>query len=210
MSMSLKIILASHSPARKAILHQIRLPFVAIPSEVKEVLKTDPKSSVLQISAKKAETVGKQLQSVYKNYIVIGCDTLVIDPNQNILGKPKERNDALCMLRSLSGHSHRVISGCSIIHYPNQTKYQTVITTVVKFRELSEEEINFYLSMEEWKNRAGSYAIQGLGAFLIKEIQGDYYNVVGMPINWIWKTLWEYFGDFLISMYTKEKGKNLD
>ncbi|MFX0171625.1 MAG: Maf family protein [Candidatus Hodarchaeota archaeon] len=210
MSMSLEIILASRSPAREAILRQIRLPFVAIPSDVKEVLKTDPKSSVLQISAKKAEKVGRQLQSVYKNYIVIGCDTLVIDPSQNIMGKPKDRSDAQYMLRTLSGHSHRVLSGCSIIHYPNQTKYQVVITTIVKFRKLSEEEINFYLSMKEWKNRAGAYAIQGLGAFLIEEIQGDYYNIVGLPISWIWKTLWEYFGDSLISKYTKEKGINLD
>lgn len=207
MSMPPKIILASRSPAREAILRQIRLPFIAIPSGVNEDLRTDPKSTVLQISAKKAEKVGIQLQSVYKSYIVIGCDTIVLDPNQNIMGKPKDRNDAQHMLKTLSGHSHKVLSGCSIIHYPNLSKYQTVITTVVKFRKLSEKEIDFYLSMEEWKNRAGGYAIQGLGAFLIEEIQGDYYNVVGLPINWIWKTLWEYFCDSLISKYSKEKGE---
>jgi len=204
MSLLPKIILASRSPARGAILEQIGLPFIAIPSNINEDLKTDPKSLVLQNSAKKAEKVGTQLQSVYKNYIVIGCDTIILDPYQNIMGKPKDRNDAQQMLRTLSGRSHKVLSGCSIINYPNRIKYQTVESTMVKFQKISEEEINFYLQNEEWKNRAGSYAIQGLGAFLVEEIHGDYYNVVGLPISWIWRILWDNFGKILFFKHTEE------
>lgn len=205
MSLLPKIILASRSPARGAILEQIGLPFIAIPSNIIEDLKTDPKSLVLQNSAKKAEKVGTQLQSVYKNYIVIGCDTIILDPYQNIMGKPKDRNDAQQMLRTLSGRSHKVLSGCSIIKYPNRIKYQTIESTMVKFRKISEEEINFYLQNEEWKNRAGSYAIQGLGAFLVEEIHGDYYNVVGLPISWIWRILWDNFRKILLFKHTEEQ-----
>ncbi|MFX0185815.1 MAG: Maf family protein [Candidatus Hodarchaeota archaeon] len=206
MSLLPRIILASRSPDRGAILEQIGIPFITIPSDIDEEMKKDPESLVLQNSVKKAEKVGTQLQSVYKNYIVIGCDTIIIDPYQNIMGKPKDRNDAQQMLRTLSGKSHKVLSGCSIINYPDRIKYQTVESTLVKFQEISEEEINFYLQNEEWKNRAGSYAIQGLGAFLVKEIHGDYYNVVGLPINWIWKIFWDLFGKILI-FKSKEKQK---
>jgi len=99
------------------------------------------------------------------------------------------------MLQTLSGKTHTVLTGCTILIYPDKVKYQTKVSTLVKFRIISEGEIRYYLETGEWQNRAGGYAIQGLGAFLISKIQGDYFNVVGLPISWIWKILWNYYGE---------------
>ncbi len=194
-----QIILASQSPARAEIMTQIRIPFIAIPSEINETetehqLNPDPERLVMQNSIKKAQAIIYRIQNERKQYIVIGCDTIVIDPFQKVMGKPRNRYDAKSMLHTLSGHSHTVLTGCTIIISPNQVEYQTIVSTTVKFRVLTETEIEYYLNKGEWQKRAGSYAIQGLGAFLIDSIQGDYFNVVGLPISWIWQTLLNHFG----------------
>ena len=204
-----KIILASQSPARAKLLEQIQLPFIAIPSEIDENdnekgLK-EPQKYVLQISQKKAKTIAHCPEYFQKNYIVIGCDTLVVSSSQTIIGKPKNRDEAANMLKTLSGEGHTVITGCTIIINPNNVKYQTVVSTLVKFRSLSEREISYYLEEGEWQDKAGSYAIQGLGAILIREIEGDYYNIVGLPINWIWQTLWNHYGKDLLLIKRENK-----
>ncbi len=202
--MQLEVILASRSPARAAVLKQVGIIFTTLTSDIDEKKgDSDPKTYVLRLSSQKAETVGERVQSETKNHIVIGCDTIVLDPYQRILGKPKNRNEAYNMLQTLSGHSHRVLTGCSVYLYPEKSKYQTLVSTLVKFRNISNEEIIYYLSTNEWQGRAGSYAIQGLGALLIEEIQGDYYNVIGLPITWIWQTLWNHFGKNLLSITEK-------
>ncbi|MFX1282221.1 MAG: Maf family protein [Promethearchaeota archaeon] len=203
MSHFLKIVLASQSPARAEVLKQVHLPFTTIPSKIdendyEEEFSADPKKYVLHISQKKAYTVASRLQDEKKSFIIIGCDTVVIDPSCTIIGKPKDRDNAKIMLQSLSGKSHTVLTGCTILIHPNKVKYQTVVSTLVKFRDVSKEEIHYYLEKGEWQNRAGSYAIQGLGAFLISDIQGDYFNVVGLPISWIWQTLWDHYGKVLL------------
>ncbi len=195
-----EIILASQSPARAEVLKQVQLPFTVFPSEIDEndnetEFSADPEKFVLNISQKKAALVASQLQYKKKNYIVIGCDTVVIDPSHTIVGKPKDRDEAKIMLQTLSGKTHTVLTGCTILIYPDKVKYQTKVSTLVKFRIISEGEIRYYLETGEWQNRAGGYAIQGLGAFLISKIQGDYFNVVGLPISWIWKILWNYYGE---------------
>ncbi len=194
-----QIILASQSPARAEILTQIRIPFIAIPSEINETetedqLNPDPERLVMQNSIKKAQTIISRIQNEQEHYIVIGCDTLVLDPFQKVMGKPRNRNEAKIMLQTLSGHSHTVLTGCTIIISPDHIKYQTLVSTTVKFRTITETEIDYYLNRGEWQKRAGSYAIQGLGAFLIDSIQGDYFTVVGLPISWIWQTLINHFG----------------
>ncbi len=194
-----EIILASQSPARAEVLTQVQLPFTVLPSKIDESdneteFSADPEKFVLNISLKKASLVASQLQHKKKNYIVIGCDTVVIDPSHTIVGKPKDRDEAKIMLQTLSGKAHTVLTGCTILIYPNKVKYQTAVSTLVKFRIISEGEICYYLETDEWQNRAGGYAIQGLGAFLISKIQGDYFNVVGLPISWIWQILWNYYG----------------
>lgn len=197
-----KIILASQSPARAELLKQIQLPFIAIPSKIDESdnekqLK-EPQEYVLQISHEKAKTIAFQHQYTREKWVVIGCDTLVVSSSHMIIGKPKNRDEAASMLRMLSGEEHTVLTGCTIIINPDKVKYQTVVSTLVKFRRLTEREIFYYLVEGEWQNKAGSYAIQGLGAILIQEIKGDYYNVVGLPVNWIWETLWNHFGKDLL------------
>lgn len=206
-----QIILASKSPARAEILTQIGIPFLAIPSEINETeiedqLNPDPEELVIQNSIKKAQAIIYRFQNKEKQYVVIGCDTLVIDPFQKVMGKPRNRIDAKNMLCTLSGHSHTVLTGCTIIASPDQVRYQTIVSTTVKFRTLTEPEIEYYLNKGEWQKRAGSYAIQGLGAFLIDSIQGDYFTVVGLPISWIWQTFLSHFGvEQLIETLSTEK-----
>ena len=193
-----KIILASASPARESLLRQIGLDFKVIPSKIDESLvESNPKAYILQLSYQKAQTAGLEYQKQNESYIIIGCDTIVIDPYQNIIGKPKNRILARRMLQSLVGNYHTVMTGCTIIIKPDEIKYQTVISTLVKFRNLSNGEIEYYLNKGEWRNKAGGYAIQGLGSVLIEEIQGDYYNVVGLPIHWIWQTIINHYGSSL-------------
>lgn len=197
-----QIILASQSPARAELLKQIHLPFITIPSEIDEnevKSSLDPAKFVLIVSQRKADSVASRFKYEQKNFIVIGCDTVVIIPTNAVLGKPKNRDEAEIMLQTLSGRSHTVLTGCTIIIFPNEIKHQTVVSTLVNFRKLSEDEINYYLKKGEWQNRAGGYAIQGLGAFLISDIKGDYYNIVGLPVSWIWQTLWEHLGKGLLS-----------
>ncbi|UCG90302.1 MAG: septum formation protein Maf [Candidatus Heimdallarchaeota archaeon] len=197
-----EIILASQSLARAEVMEQVHLPFTAFPSRIDEndnekEFSANPKKYVLHISQKKVNSVSSRLRDENKNCTVIGCDTVVIDPSHTILGKPKDRDDAKIMLQTLSGKTHTVLTGCTMLIYPNKVKYQTVVSTLVRFRKISEEEIHHYLETGEWQNKAGGYAIQGLGAFLISDIQGDYFNVVGLPISWIWQKLWDHYGKML-------------
>ncbi|UCE15077.1 MAG: septum formation protein Maf [Candidatus Heimdallarchaeota archaeon] len=198
-----QIILASQSAARAKLLTQLQLPFISIPSEIDEKdpnirVFSEPPKFIQHISQKKVETVAFNHQLEKKKCIIIGCDTIVLTQSDVVLGKPKDENEARKMLQTLSGRIHKVLTGCTIILYPHKTIYQTVISTSVTFRVLAEDELNYYLEKGEWQNRAGGYAIQGLGALLIKEVKGDYYNVVGLPLSWIWETLWNHYNKSLL------------
>ena len=201
-----KIVLASNSPARAEIMSQINLDFITIPSNIDEdISMDDPEAFVMNLSLKKAETVFSRIEFNYDRVIVIGFDTMVIDPTNEVIGKPKDRKQAKEMLKRLSNSSHSVLTGCTILISPDKLKFQKVISTEVLFRELSEKEIDFYLSQEEWKGKAGGYAIQGMGRLLIKELRGDFYNIVGLPINWIWETLLKIFGEKLLNAVRQSK-----
>ena len=198
------LVLASNSPARAEILSQINLEFITIPSDIDEdIPMDDPKEYVTNLSFKKAETVLARIKSNYDRVIIIGFDTIVIDPKDEVIGKPTDRKHAKEMLENLSNTSHSVLTGCTIIVYPLNLIFQQVISTEVFFRELQEQEIEFYLSQEEWRGKAGGYAIQGMGRLLIKEIKGDFYNIVGLPINWIWEILLGQFGEELLNAVKK-------
>ncbi|MHA1512627.1 MAG: Maf family protein [Candidatus Hodarchaeales archaeon] len=198
------LVLASNSPARAEILEQINLEFISIPSDIDEnIPMDDPKAYVTTLSFKKAETVLARIKSNYDKLIVIGFDTIVIDPKNQVIGKPRDRKHAKKMLTTLSNTSHSVLTGCTIIDYPQNSIFQNVISTEVLFRELNEQEIEFYLLQEEWRGKAGGYAIQGMGRLLIKEIKGDFYNIVGLPISWIWETLFNQFGEELLKVVKK-------
>jgi septum formation protein len=172
-----QLILASGSPRRKEILEQVDISFEVMKSDVEEVItKTDPAEIVMELSRQKAEDVFGKLDDPA---IVLGADTVVAYDGK-ILGKPEDEEDAKAMLRLLSGKKHSVFTGVTLVNDKRtETFYEE---TVVEFYPMSEEEIEAYVLSGEPMDKAGAYGIQGKAAAFIKGIQGDYYNVVGLPI----------------------------
>ena len=173
-----KIILASASPRRKELLGNVLEYFEVIPSKCEEIVpkNCDP-FSVAEILAKQKAT---DIYNRYSDCLVIGADTCVIVDNK-ILGKPKDKDDARNMITLLSGKTHFVVTGCCIIK-GNKTETFSEITEVV-FHNLTSNEIEEYINTSEPYDKAGAYGIQGKGALLVKKINGDYFNVVGLPIS---------------------------
>ena len=177
-----KLILASQSPRRAEILASVGWPFEAIPADIDESRfeSEDALSYVLRLAQTKAETVAARVASGR----VLGADTVVV-VDQEILGQPCDDDDARRMLSLLSGKWHEVVTGVALV-----SKSQTSVahqTTRVRFAELTSEEIEWYISTGEPKGKAGAYAIQGQGALFIQEIEGDYYNVVGLPVRLVYE-----------------------
>jgi len=177
-----KLILASQSPRRAEILTSVGWPFEAIPADIDESRfeSEDALSYVLRLAQTKAETVAARVASGR----VLGADTVVV-VDQEILGQPCDDDDARRMLSLLSGKWHEVVTGVALV-----SKSQTSVahqTTRVRFAELTSEEIEWYISTGEPKGKAGAYAIQGQGALFIQEIEGDYYNVVGLPVRLVYE-----------------------
>jgi septum formation protein len=163
------LILASQSPQRRAILEQLRIPFeVVLPSY--EEHGDDP----VEHAAGKARSVA----GVARERPVLGVDTVVVCDGQ-VLGKPADTAEAEQMLETLGGKTHQVVSGLCLRTPAWEELHQE--TTVVTFRPLTARDIANYLATAEWQNRAGGYAIQGVGAGLVERIEGDYLNVVGLP-----------------------------
>lgn len=183
----MRLILASGSPRRKELLATLNIPFEVIVSEFDEKIDA---SKPLAEEIKRL-SYGKAY-SVYinnKDAVVIGADTIVTIDNK-VLGKPKDKEDAERMLKKLSGSIHTVITGVTII---SSEKCETFASSnKVYFDKLSDEEINEYINTLEPMDKAGAYAIQGLGSKFIKKIEGDYYAIVGLPINQIYKKLRTY------------------
>ncbi|MBI4620743.1 MAG: septum formation inhibitor Maf [Desulfobacterales bacterium] len=175
----MKLILASSSPRRKELLKQIGLRFAVVPSGVEEKIKDGecPVDHVLRLAEEKALDVAKDLKDSW----VIAADTIVL-VNGEILGKPAGKQDAYQMLLKLSGKEHRVITGFCILNTGNGETIKESVETTVTFKELTEEEIRGYIKTEEPFDKAGGYAIQGKGSFMIREIKGSYTNVIGLPI----------------------------
>ena len=189
-----KIILASNSPRRKEILEQVGISFEIIPSTSDEVSnKTDPIELVEDISAMKAEEVANIVEGPA---IIIGADTVVVHEGE-VLGKPKDEAQAKKMLQSLQNSSHEVFTGVTVI-----LKDITIGKEVVTYKKLSfadvskvivlpmnHSQIDSYVATMEPMDKAGAYAIQGKFAVYIKEIIGDFYNIMGLPISKIYDTL---------------------
>lgn len=174
-----QIILASGSPRRKELLEQIGLKFKVHPSnfEEKETHLT-PEKLALHNAIGKAEEIAK----LYKNAIVIGVDTVVSYKN-HLLNKPKNEQDHKRMLKILSGKTQKVISAICLIDTRTNKKLTSTETTKVKMDRLTPEFIKAYIDSGEGLDKAGGYAIQGKGSLFIKAIEGDYFNVVGLPLN---------------------------
>jgi len=164
-------VLASRSPQRRAILEQLGIPFEVVPADVEELEKGDPPAMVIENALRKARAVNGDR--------VIGVDTAVVLDGR-IYGKPAGESEAETFLRRLSGRTHEVWSGLALREGGSERTASA--RTRVRFRRLEHDDIAWYLETGEWRDRAGGYAIQGRGAALIEEIEGDYWNVVGLPV----------------------------
>jgi septum formation protein len=160
-------------------LNQAGLSFRVIPSEFDEasVPLVDPETYVKTLSRAKAEGIAAD----HPDNWVIGADTIVLIDGE-ILGKPSNRNDARRMLQRLSGQTHQVYTGYTICCREKESSISDVVCTEVVFKELTPREIEWYIHTREPFDKAGAYAIQGLGTFLVKSIHGSYTNVVGLPV----------------------------
>ena len=175
-----KFILASRSPRRQELLKLVVDEFDCIPSAFDEdTLKASnlsPEELVKRLSFEKAREVYENNEGA----VVIGGDTVVVSPKNVVFGIPKDRNEAFSMLKELSGNTHKVLTGVTVY---GEKSLSFVSETVVEFYGLSEKEINDYLDTGEYKDKAGAYGIQGYASTLVKEIRGDYFNVVGFPVS---------------------------
>ncbi len=174
----MKIVLASQSPRRKELLGRMGLEFVTQASEIDESAfdGLEARELVATLSREKAQWIAKQLDG---ETLVIGADTVVVRDGV-ALGKPKDVEDAVAMLLSLSGRDHQVCTGVTVCR--GDRVLTQVEETQVTFRELTETEVRQYVSTGEPMDKAGAYGIQGLGGLLVEGIQGDYSNVVGLPV----------------------------
>jgi septum formation protein len=161
------VILASRSPQRRAILTQLGIEFEVVVPDVEEIEDGDPRAMVVENALRKARAVDGEL--------VLGVDTTVVLDGRSF-GKPGNEEEAQRVLRLLSGRTHEVWSGIAL---GEQT---AAACTKVTFRPLSEPLLRWYLDSGEWRDRAGGYAIQGKGAALVEAIEGDFWNVVGLPV----------------------------
>lgn len=173
------IILASKSPRRRDLLAQAGLTVTVIPSTVDEkaLPPARPPDHVRILAAAKA----KEVATRYPHAWVIGADTEV-DIDGRMLGKPRNHIEARDMLRTLSGKVHTVFTGYCICCMNSQQFFAETVATNVQFKHLTEKEIDWYVSSREPYDKAGGYAVQGLGTVLVKRIEGSYTNVVGLPV----------------------------
>lgn len=175
-----KIILASSSPRRKELLELHKIDFIIDYVEIEEVLD---KNLALPLRLEKlAYQKALPISLKYPHYIVIGADTMVC-LNDKMLGKPKDRQDAFAMLKSLSNQSQTVYSAIAIIDDGKITTFSD--GTKVTFKKLTDMQINEYLDTNEWIGKAGAYAIQGIGKCLVDKIEGDIETVIGLPVRMI-------------------------
>lgn len=175
-----QIVLASSSPRRQELLACLGLPFRIQVSNVDETISDGiaPEEIVKTLSLRKANAVAKNLSFG----LVIGSDTIVVLDGQ-VLGKPRDEEDAFRMLTSLAGREHEVYSGLAIVDVATGKIALDYSSTRVKMRTMTAEEIRGYIASKEPMDKAGSYAIQGLGSTIVERIEGDYFTVVGLPLN---------------------------
>lgn len=192
-------ILASASPRRKQLLEQIGLTFTILPSNAEEIItKTKPSEVVIELSNLKCFDIANQItqntltnSNLGNDTIVIGADTIVSYSDQ-ILGKPADAQDAFEMLKNLSNHCHSVFTGVTLAHIKDQAIVQHISfyeETKVYMKEFSDSLIHSYIASGECLDKAGAYGIQGLGCILVDHIEGDYNNVVGLPVSRLYDIL---------------------
>lgn len=180
------LVLASSSPRRKRLLKQMGFPFRILTSHIDEnrVNAEDAETVACLLAERKALAVSERAGAHW----ILGADTVVV-LGEAILGKPADRIEARSMLSSLGGREHRVITGFSILNPQSRVAHLEAVTTLVRMKRLKPREIEAYVDTGEPFGKAGSYAIQGIGAFLVESISGSYTNVVGLPVCALIKSL---------------------
>jgi septum formation protein len=166
-----RLVLASRSPQRRAILEQLGIDFDVRPADVDELEAGDPFAVATENAARKAEAV--------RGDVVLGADTVVALEGQ-ILGKPADEQQAREFIAALASRTHVVVGGLAVCRDGEQRR--AAIATAVTFRNLASSEVERYVASGEWRDRAGGYAIQGRGATLVRTVEGDYLNVVGLSV----------------------------
>ena len=169
----MKLVLASASPRRRELLGLLGVEFEAVAPEVAELTEGDPAVIVVENALRKARSVERP------DAIVLGVDTDVVCDGR-LLGKPLTDGDATARLRALAGRTHEVLSGIALL--AGDRERSELVRTAVTFRPLADREIEAYVGSGEWRDRAGGYAVQGLGSALVERIDGDLSNVIGLPI----------------------------
>ena len=180
------LILASASPRRADLLRMLGLPFRAVPSHVSEEVETplSPAEHVLEVSRRKAEAVARN----FREELVLGADT-VVALEGDIFEKPADRSDAAGMLARLSGRTHQVFTGLTLIDTACGAVLSDIAVTDVTLRTLSPDDIRRYVATQEPLDKAGAYAAQGRAAVFIESVSGCFYNVVGLPLTCLWNLI---------------------
>ena len=194
MNMKREIILASASPRRKELLEKLDLEFSVCPADIDESLLPDEDAGMypLRTAVQKAMAVAKTAE----NAIIIAADTVVV-LDDRILGKPKDEKEAKEMLQRLSGREHIVITGIGVVDTVSGRTLSATEQTIVYFHPWEEEEIDAYIASGECMDKAGSYGIQGKGSLLVRKIDGDYFNVMGLPLSKLYRLLLNIDADIL-------------
>lgn len=179
------LILASSSPRRRDLLKTARIPFRSLKSHIdEEELQLGPADMTINFATKKARSIYHRLNDGW----ILGADTIVLIDNR-ILGKPNSKANARDMLSTLSNRWHKVITGICILNPHGDISHQGAVTSDVKIKALTRDEIDRYIKTGEPMDKAGAYGIQGIGAFMVEAIKGSYSNVVGLPIHSLIKAL---------------------
>ncbi|AZK46494.1 Maf family protein [Paenibacillus lentus] len=178
------VVLASTSPRRRELLATLHIPFEVMPSDADETTPDHwtPEQIVMELALRKAKAVLATLESASPQAVIMGSDTIVVLDGQ-VLGKPKDEEEAALMLRSLQGRSHHVYTAVACIDVATGRSEVEYRSTLVTMKALTEEEIIAYAKTGEGLDKAGAYAIQGLGAIFVTSIEGCYFSVVGLPLS---------------------------
>ncbi|MGO4271835.1 nucleoside triphosphate pyrophosphatase [Paenibacillus sp. TAF58] len=179
-----RLILASSSPRRQELIQSLGLPYIIRVSGADETVeeKITPSELVEVLSLRKAGAVLDMLEASEKEGIIIGSDTVVVYQDE-VLGKPVDEQDSFRMLKDLQGSMHQVYSGVACVDAATGKQVVSHRVTHVKMKSMSDAQILRYIATGEPKDKAGSYAIQGIGATIVESIEGDYFTVVGLPLS---------------------------
>jgi len=193
----LRLVLASASPRRREILNALRVPFEVVVPEVEELTDGVPEEVVVENARRKAAAGLRAAGEAAESATALGVDTEVVLDGR-LLGKPAGRTEARERLEGLGGRTHTVLSGIVLRGAARSggepVERSGVALTEVTFRELDRKTLETYLASGEWRDRAGAYAIQGLGSILVEQVQGDFSNVVGLPVRLLLELVPELLG----------------